>query len=84
MPKPKISDADGWIRICEDVGYGNVKIYVPSAVKDSAPAGSLRNWYKVSVDGGRDQYFYGETAYQETMNAARDLDWEIEKERNGW
>jgi len=84
MPKPKISDAEGWIRICEDVGYGNVKIYVPSAVKDSAPAGSLRNWYKVSPDGGRDQYFYGEAAYQNAMREAGRLDWNIEVERNGW
>ena len=83
MRKPKISDAEGWIRICED-NFEIVEIYVPSAVKDSAPAGSLRNWYKVSVDGGRDQYFYGETAYQDAMREAGRLDWNIEVERNGW
>ncbi len=94
MPKPKISDAEGWIRICED-NFEIVEIYVPSGLTISAPQSekrfsyvsaevALRNWYKLSAEGRRDQYFYGETAYQETMNAARDLDWEIEKERYGW
>jgi len=83
VPKPKISDAEGWIRICED-NFDLVEIYVPSGVIDSAPAGALRNWYKVSVDGRRDKYFYGETAYQDAMREARDAQREIERERYGW
>ena len=97
MRKPKISDASGWEEWDYGNKYKFVKIFVPTGLTVSdavtrsekrfsyVPADMvLRNWYKVSARGHRDKYFYGEMAYQESRNYARDLDWDIEKAENGW
>jgi hypothetical protein len=93
--KPKISDAAGWTEVRNN--YDNVIIEEPTGltVTDSVTRNekrfsyvsadiALRNWFRLRAEGHRDKYFYGETAWSDVVREAHDLDWQIEKEKNGW
>lgn len=43
-----------------------------------------RNWFKVTVPGRRNKYFYGETARSEAQRYARVEDYHLEAAMRGW
>ena len=84
MAKPRIADAAGWVQVNED-HYNAAKMYVPTELTVAHPEREkrfsyvnadcvLRNWFKVEIEGQRDQYFYGETAWMDAERAARDAE----------
>lgn len=77
MNKPKIAEAEGWEQVLDEGSYNFVKIFTPTS-----PAKYRFSWYKMSAEGHRNKYFYGETAQSDVRREARDLDWKIERE--GW
>jgi len=79
MARPKIAEAEGWEQVFDEGSYKFVKIFTVTG-----PAKYRFHWYKMSADGQRNRYFYGETAQSEVQREAGALDWKIEREVNGW
>lgn len=96
--KPKVSDAAGWTETYKSENeYANVVVEEPTGltVTDSETMTEkrfsyvsadmvLRNWFRLRAPGHRTKYFYGETAWSDVAREANELDWQIEKDKNGW
>jgi len=94
--KPKVSDAEGWEQTYKsEREYENVVVESPTGLTVKNPESEKRfsyvgerialdNWFRLKATGHRTKYFYGETAWSDVYREANELDWQIEKDKNGW
>ena len=94
--KPKVSDASGWEKPFWIDEFNYVTIEVPTGLTVDNPESlkrfsyvneriALDNWFRLKAPNIKTKYYYGETAYNQVIADARNLEYEIRQAGpNGW